>query len=138
MSRQRTVIIGAGMGGLAAAVRLASAGEDVTVLERAATPGGKMRRLMVDGHGIDGGPTVLTMRWVFEQLFADAGASLEDHVTLEPLAILARHGWSGTERLDLHADLDASADAIGDFAGAEEAKRFLAFSAEARRIYQTL
>ena len=138
MSRQRTVIIGAGIGGLAAAVRLASAGEDVTVLERAATPGGKMRRLMVDGHGIDGGPTVLTMRWVFEQLFADAGASLEDHVTLEPLAILARHGWSGTERLDLHADLDASADAIGDFAGAEEAKRFLAFSAEARRIYQTL
>lgn len=138
MSRQRTVIIGAGMGGLTAAVRLASAGEDVLVLERAAAPGGKMRRLMIGPHGIDGGPTVLTMRWVFEQLFAGAGASLQDHVTLEPLAILARHGWSATERLDLHADLAASADAIGDFAGAQEAKRFLAFSAEARRIYNTL
>ena len=134
MSRQRTVIIGAGMGGLAAAVRLASAGEDVLVLERAAAPGGKMRRLMVDGHGIDGGPTVRTMRWVFEQLFAEAGASLADHVTLEPLAILARHAWSESERLDLHADLQHRADAIGDFAGAEEARRFLAFSAEAMEL----
>ena len=138
MPRDRTIIIGAGMGGLAAAVTLAGAGHEVLVLERAAAPGGKMRRLDVHGHFIDGGPTVLTMRWVFEQLFAAAGADLSDHVTLEPLAILARHAWSEGERLDLHADLQASAEAIGDFSGAEEARRFLAFSAEARRIYQAL
>ena len=138
MARDRIVVVGAGVGGLAAALTLASRGEEVLVLERAATPGGKMRRLNVDGQMIDGGPTVLTMRWVFEQLFAEAGANLADHLTLEPLSILARHGWSETERLDLHADLKASADAIGDFSGAEEARRFLAFSAEARRIYETL
>lgn len=126
------------MGGLAAALSLASRGGEVLVLERAAAPGGKMRRLDAAGHLIDGGPTVLTMRWVFEEIFAGAGASLSDHVTLEPLSVLARHGWSQTERLDLHADLSASADAIGDFSGADEAKRFLAFSAEARRIYETL
>jgi len=138
MSRERIVIIGAGMGGLAAALSLAARGEEVLVLERAAAPGGKMRRLDVAGHMIDGGPTVLTMRWVFEQIFAGAGTSLAEHVTLEPLSVLARHGWSETERLDLYADLQASADAIGDFSGSDEAKRFLAFSAEARRIYETL
>ena len=138
MPREKTVIIGAGMGGLAAALSLASRGEEVLVLERAAAPGGKMRRLDVAGHMIDGGPTVLTMRWVFEEIFAGAGATLSDHLTLEPLDVLARHGWSESERLDLHADLAASANAIGDFSGADEAKRFLAFSAEARRIYETL
>ena len=138
MSRDRIVVVGAGMGGLAAALSLASRGEEVLVVERAPAPGGKMRRLDVGGHAIDGGPTVFTMRWVLEQLFAEAGASLGEHVTLEPLAILARHAWSESERLDLHADLQHSADAIGAFSGAEEARRFLAFSAEAKRIYQTL
>lgn len=126
------------MGGLAAALSLVSRGHDVLVLERAQAPGGKMRRLDIAGHGVDGGPTVLTMRWVFEDLFAEAGETLADHVTLEPLAVLARHAWNENERLDLHADLQASADAIGRFAGKEEGKRFLSFAAEARRIYDTL
>ena len=59
-------------------------------------------------------------------------------MTLEPLSILARHAWSDSERLDLHADLAASANAIGAFSGAAEAQRFVDFSAEARRIYRTL
>ena len=126
------------MGGLAAALNLAAKGEEVLVIERQQAPGGKMRRLEVAGQGIDGGPTVLTMRWVLEQLFDEAGASLSDHVTLEPLSTLARHAWSESERLDLHADLAASADAIGTFSGAAEAQRFRDFSAEAKRIYQTL
>ncbi|MCX7350431.1 MAG: FAD-dependent oxidoreductase [Alphaproteobacteria bacterium] len=99
MSRDRIVIVGAGMGGLAAAVSLASRGEEVLVVERQAAPGGKMRRLDVAGRGIDGGPTVFTMRWVLEQLFDEAGASISDHVTLEPLSTLARHAWSESERL---------------------------------------
>lgn len=138
MSRDRTIIIGAGMGGLAAALSLAAKGEEVLVIERQAVPGGKMRRLDVAGHGIDGGPTVLTMRWVLEQLFEEAGATLGDHVTLEPLTTLARHAWRESERLDLDADLEASVDAIGRFSGAAEARRFRDFSAEARRIYRTL
>lgn len=138
MSRDRTIIIGAGMGGLAAALSLAARGQEVLVLERQQAPGGKMRRLMVAGRGIDAGPTVFTMRWVLEQVFAEADASLAEHVTLEPLPILARHAWSESERLDLHADLEASVDAIGTFSGAAEAQRFRDFSAEAKRIYQTL
>jgi 1-hydroxycarotenoid 3,4-desaturase len=132
------IVIGAGMGGLSAAISLASQGEEVLVLERAQVPGGKMRRIDVGGYLIDGGPTVLTMRAVFEQIFDLAGEDLSSQVTLEPLSVLARHAWSAEEHLDLHADLQASADAIGVFAGAAEARRFLDFSVESRRIFKTL
>ena len=69
----RTVIIGAGMGGLAAAIDLAARGVPVTVCERAHAPGGKMRSLDVDGAAVDAGPTVLTYRKGFEALFEAAG-----------------------------------------------------------------
>jgi 1-hydroxycarotenoid 3,4-desaturase len=138
MARETVVVIGAGMGGLACAIDLAKAGLDVIVLERAPRPGGKMREVEVGGTRIDSGPTVFTMRWVFDALFEAAESTLERHITLRPLDILARHAWSGTERLDLFADLGLSADAIGVFAGAAEAKGYLAFSAEARRIFETL
>ena len=133
----RVIVVGAGMGGLAAALDLARQGCDVTVLERAAAPGGKMRDVAVGSARIGAGPTVFTMRWVFEALFQDAGATLSDHLTLTPAKVLARHAWGDT-RLDLHANTDQSADAIGAFAGASEAAGFRAFCTEARRIYQTL
>nr|WP_295661593.1 1-hydroxycarotenoid 3,4-desaturase CrtD [Polymorphobacter sp.] len=132
------VIIGAGVGGLTAAALLAAAGEDVIVCEAAATPGGKLRELKIDGHALDAGPTVFTMRWVFDAIFAAAGASLDDYLTLRPVTTIARHAWGPDARLDLFADIDASADAIGSFAGAAEASRFRAFAAEARRTYTTL
>lgn len=132
----RVVVIGAGMGGLAAALDLARQGADVTVVERADAPGGKMRNLMlIPGRPVGAGPTVFTMRWVFDTLFADAGAALDDHVTLTKATTLARHAW-GTQQLDLFADVERSADAIGAFNG--EAAGFRAFAAEARRIYETL
>ncbi len=138
MNTRRVVIIGAGIGGLAAALELSSQGLDVTVLERAATPGGKMRQLVVGGKSVDAGPTVFTMRHVFEALFARAGASLDQHVTLMPLDILARHAWTDGSRLDLFASVDASVDAIGHFAGKAEAERFRAFTSETRAIYALL
>lgn len=138
MSREKICVIGAGIGGLAAAVDLARGGADVTVLDRAAGPGGKMRQVNVDGAGIDAGPTVFTMRWIFESLFADSGARLDDSLVLQPLDILARHAWRAGGRLDLFADLDRSADAIGAFAGPENARGYRDFCARAQKIYQTL
>ncbi len=131
------VIIGAGIGGLTAAALLAAQGYAVTVCEAAATPGGKLREVVAAGRAIDAGPTVFTMRHVFEEIFAAARANLADHLTLAPVTTLARHAW-GDARLDLFADAAASADAIGAFAGAGEARRFTAFMAEAARTYRTL
>ncbi len=138
MSRKRAIVIGAGIGGLAAALDLADAGWGVSVLERQAAPGGKMRRVQAGDASLDAGPTVFTMRWVFDALFAAAGTTLDAELTLHPADILARHAWSPAETLDLHADLDRSADAVGRFAGTREAAAFRDFSARARRIYETL
>jgi 1-hydroxycarotenoid 3,4-desaturase len=135
---RRIIVIGAGVGGLTAALCLATRGLAVVVVEQAGTPGGKMREIEVDGRHLDGGPTVLTMKWVLDEIFADAGAALAEHVTLRPLDLLARHAWSPNERLDLFADVGRSADAIGDFAGPAEARRYREFCAWTRQIYQTL
>lgn len=138
MPSDRIVVVGAGVGGLVAALELAAAGCDVTVVERAAAPGGKLREVTVGGAGVDSGPTVFTMRRVFEEIFAAAGSSLSDHLTLRPAQTLARHTWGQTQSLDLFADLERSIDAIGSFAGAAEARGYRQFCAAARRIYTTL
>jgi 1-hydroxycarotenoid 3,4-desaturase len=116
-SRPRVVVIGAGIGGLCAALRLAHAGCRVTVVEAAPGPGGKMRTVPSEAGPVDAGPTVLTMRAVFDALFADVGERLEDHLTLIPQSTLARHWWQDGQSLDLHADSEASAAAISAFAG---------------------
>ncbi len=134
----RVVVIGAGMGGLVAALELVSAGFDVTVLERAATPGGKLRQIGIGEARIDAGPTVFTMRWVFEAIFESVGARLEDHLTLTRTERLARHAWDGKATLDLFTDVARSADAIGAFAGAAEARGYRAFAERAGKIFNTL
>ncbi len=137
MRTQRAVVIGAGVGGLAASLDLARAGFRVTILEAADEIGGKVRQVG-DGVRIDAGPTVLTMREVFEQIFDDAADSLDRRVTLRPAEILARHAWNEHARLDLFADPRQSADAIGAFAGSAEARGYQAFRARAAEIFATL
>jgi len=134
----KIVIVGAGVGGLVAALLLAAEGCDVTLVETALSPGGKMRQVLAGGAGVDAGPTVFTMRWVFDEILAAVGCSLSDLVALQPVETLARHTWGERERLDLFADVARSAGAIGDFAGKAEAEGYLQFCKRARAIYQTL
>jgi 1-hydroxycarotenoid 3,4-desaturase len=139
LREHRVVVIGAGIGGLTSALLLAHQGLHVTLVEAADAPGGKMRQVMVDGAAIDAGPTVFTMRWVFEHILERAGASLAALPTLTPLAVLARHAWLRSERtLDLYTDRQRSADAIAQFSSPDEARRFLAFCDLARSAYSHL
>jgi len=137
--RHRVVVVGAGIGGLVSALVLAHRGLDVTVVETAHAPGGKMRQVQVDGVAVDAGPTVFTMRWVLDQMLAPMGTSLSDLLVLEPLQVLARHAWRGTEgHLDIFADVQRSADAIAAFSSPREGRRFLDFCKQTRALYQTL
>ena len=128
------MVIGAGMGGLAAASLLARQGFDVTVLERAAAPGRQDARRGRDRCRTDGVHHALGVRG---SLFAECGARLDEAVGLTQAGILARHAW-GPDRLDLYADIERSAAAIEAFAGPAEARGFRSFCAAARRTYQTL
>ena len=138
MSKQRVVIIGAGMGGLTSALRLSHYGYDVTVLEAAAVPGGKVHTREVGGAKIDSGPTVFTMRWVFEELFHEVGSSLSQELTLTPLSVLARHFWPDGSALDLSANAQESEANIEQWSGPAEALLFRKFCQTAQDTYNCL
>lgn len=82
MKRKRVVIIGGGLGGLAVALRLAAQGWSVTVCEQGASLGGKMNLWISQGFRFDTGPSLITMPWVFAELFKAAGSAIEDHLKL--------------------------------------------------------
>lgn len=132
----RVVVVGAGIGGLACAIDLAALGHEVRVLERFSVAGGKARAIRLGSAAVDAGPTVLTMPWVFDELFENAGASFRSALPLERPDIVARHTWSGGTSLDLHSDVRASADAIGSCFGAAEARAYIEFCADAKGIYE--
>jgi 1-hydroxycarotenoid 3,4-desaturase len=136
---KHVVVVGAGVGGLVCALLLAHAGVRVTLVESAAEPGGKMRQVMVGGSPVDSGPTVFTMKWVFEQIFDQVGCSLNELLKLQPLQVLARHAWADRAKtLDLYSDIQRSADAIANFSSPAEAQRFLGFCRKAKEVYQNL
>jgi 1-hydroxycarotenoid 3,4-desaturase len=132
---QRAVVIGAGIAGLACAARLYAAGYAVTLLERHGTVGGKIRTLPSQAGPIDAGPTVLTMRHLFDDLFAQLDTRLDDHVTLIKQNTLARHFWADGSTLDLFADQDQSTAAVHAFAGPKAARQFERFCARTSRLF---
>ena len=100
----KVVIVGAGMGGLVSALLLSQRGVDVTVVESQSVTGGKIHTTEIGGVHIDSGPTVLTMRWVFDEIMRQVGTELDREIELSPLNVLARHFWSDGTRMDLCAD----------------------------------
>ncbi|MDE8348900.1 MAG: phytoene desaturase family protein [Acidocella sp.] len=138
MAQRKIIVIGAGIGGLVAATQLAHAGLDVTVCETAATAGGKLRELNVGGTAIDAGPTVFTLRTVFDAIFTILGEQLDQHISLEPLDCLARHVWEDGARLDLFADTERNAAAISAFAGLAAAQAYRKFAKRSAEIFATL
>ncbi|WP_299049054.1 1-hydroxycarotenoid 3,4-desaturase CrtD [uncultured Tateyamaria sp.] len=131
----RAVIIGAGIAGLACAVRLRAAGYGVTLLERHGQVGGKIRTLPSAAGPIDAGPTVLTMRHVFDDLFAQLGTRLDDHVTLIKQHELARHFWPDGSTLSLYSDEDSNLDALRAFGGTAAVQDFLTFTKRTRQLF---
>jgi phytoene desaturase len=78
----KIVCIGAGLGGLAAAIRLQAQGHDVVIIEQLDAPGGRAYAFQQDGFSFDAGPTIITAPWLVEELFTLAGKQLPDYVKL--------------------------------------------------------
>ncbi|MEL7446743.1 MAG: 1-hydroxycarotenoid 3,4-desaturase CrtD [Pseudomonadota bacterium] len=135
---KRIVIVGAGMGGLTSAALLGAHGHDVTVVEKEDWVGGKARHVDVDGHPVAAGPTVFTMRDVFDDVFAACGARLDDHINTRQAEVIARHAWDDAEHFDLFADPVRSEEAIGDFAGSKAVQGYRRFRNDARHMFETL
>jgi len=137
------IVVGGGLGGLSAAVSLASQGIRPLLLERSHQLGGKAHTVSIAGAegppvSVAGGPTVLTMINVFEELFQQAGASLYERLELSRAEHLARHFWRGSDPLDLYSDLDRSVEAIRSFAGARASEQFISYHRYSEAIYESV
>jgi phytoene desaturase len=132
----RYIVIGAGIGGLSAAVRLAAAGRKVLMLEQNDTAGGKMGEVRAGGYRWDTGPSVITMRHVFEELFAAAGREMADYLTLQPVEPLTRYFYPDGTVFDASRDLTRTLAQIRkiDERDVEGCLRFLAYVARLHRI----
>jgi phytoene desaturase len=132
---ERVVVVGAGLGGLACALRLAGTGRQVTVLERADGPGGRMGQLAVDGYRFDTGPTVLTMPDLLEETLNAAGERMSDWLDLIRLDPAYRAHFADGSTLDIRASTADTAAEIARLCGPREADGYLRFADYARKLY---
>ncbi|MCO1660131.1 phytoene desaturase family protein [Pseudonocardia humida] len=130
----RVVVVGAGVGGLAAAARLAALGHDVAVHERAATHGGKLGRYRRDGFAFDTGPSLLTLPHVFDDLFAATGGPAD--LVLDPVDPACRYRFADGTVLDLPHDPAAVPAALDAALGPGAGAAWSALHARSGRLWQ--
>lgn len=137
----RIVVVGAGVGGLATAARLAATGHQVTVFEAADTVGGKLGRYAHDtpagSFHFDTGPSLLTLPEVFHDLFEATGAKLDEYLDLVPLDPIVRHVFAdGGPALDSCADPVEFTARIGAAFGDRAAADWQRLWRRAARVWQ--
>ncbi len=116
------IVIGAGLGGLAAAMRLGARGYHVTVIDKLDVPGGRGSCIHQDGHRFDLGPTIITVPKVYEELWAACGRDFHDDVTLTPLDPFYEIRWPDGTKFAAQQDTDKLREEVrrispGDVAG---------------------
>ena len=129
------VVIGAGLGGLSAACRLAGKGHEVTVLEAGSAPGGRAGQLEMGGYRFDTGPTVLTMPHLVEDCFRAAGTEMADFLELLPVDPMYRACFADGTELRVRNGHEAMRAEIATVCGSREADAFDKFVEWLRRLY---
>ncbi len=130
------VVVGAGLGGLAAALHLAGSGRHVTVVEREAVPGGRAGLLRDHGYHFDTGPTVLTMPELVAEALAAVDEDLDDWLTLRRLDPAYRARFADGSTIDVRADLDAMVDEIRGACGPKDADGYRRFVNHLGALYR--
>jgi len=131
----RVVVVGAGVGGLAAAARLAAQGHRVVLVEQAEGVGGKLGVERHDGFVFDTGPSLVTMPHLLEELFADTGAPLSQALDLQRLDVACRYTFPDGVVLDLPGELAAIPAALDAALGPGRGAQWTAFLRRAERIW---
>ena len=135
----KVVVIGAGFGGLASALRCAARGQSVTVLDRISGPGGRGREFVRSTNGLefkyDAGPTVLTAPQLFEELFTLFGEKLSDHIELMPVAPWYQMRFADGSQLDYGGSTEKIQSEIAKFS-VEDAKAYPAFLAHSQKLFE--
>ncbi|MGY1691790.1 phytoene desaturase family protein [Geodermatophilus sp. SYSU D01105] len=132
----RVVVVGAGLAGLSAALRLRGAGREVTVVERGPGPGGRAGRVEERGYALDTGPSVFTAPELLADTLAAVGEKLDDRLTLVPLETTYRAQFADGSHLDVHADVDAFAAEVEALCGPAEAAALRRYLADLATLYR--
>ena len=130
----KAIVIGAGFGGIAAALRLRAKGYSVTLIDRCAALGGRAQVYEREGFRHDAGPTVITAPFLFEELFALFGERFADHVKLVPLTPWYRFQFADGDTFDYGGTLEATLAEIERIEPRDRAG-YLALLEHSRRIY---
>ncbi len=132
--QEQIIVVGAGLGGLAAAIRLAAQGRRVLVLEKNERVGGKLNLVQEQGYSFDTGPSLLTMPWVIADLFRAAGRDMSDYLALQQLEPTCRYRWPDGTSFNAYQRLPQLLQEIERLDPADVAG-FLDFLAYSGRIY---
>ncbi len=133
---EKVVVVGAGLAGLSAALRLAGAGRDVTVIERESVPGGRNGLLQQDGYSFDTGPTVLTMPSLIQDAFSAVGEDMKDWLELMPVSPLYRAFYHDGSQIDVHADTAEMEQEIREKVSASEAAGYRDYVDFVTKLYK--
>jgi len=129
------IIIGAGLGGLSAACRLAKTGFSVTVLEKNEAVGGKVNFVEANGYKFDTGASLLTMRHVLEDLFEFCGKRVEDYLEIVPLEPICRYFWSDGTRFDASQNIEKTEIEIAKLEPSD-VENFRKYLADSKQKYE--
>ncbi len=132
---KRVLVIGAGLGALGGALRLAKMGFDVTLFEKNETAGGKLNEKKLGGYRFDAGPSLLTMPFVIDELFEFCGFSRKDFLEFMPIEPICRYFYPDGARLDASSHIEKMKREIAQLSprDAEVYENFLAYT---ERIYK--
>ena len=135
MSQQKVCVIGSGIGGLAAAIRLASRGFAVTVFEKNEAPGGKLGLLEREGYRFDTGPSLFTQPANLEELFELAGEPIDDHFRYRRVDIACRYFYENGRQVNGYTRRAAFAKELQQVTG-EDPAAVIRYLEEAEKVYE--
>jgi diapolycopene oxygenase len=133
-NHKKVVVIGGGLGGLSAAISLAQSGYQVSLYEKNDHLGGKLNRTEQDGFGFDLGPSILTMKQIFERLFNKQGKDMADYIPTKRLDLEWRSFFPDRTIIDLYGDLNKMLQ-MNDSLDEQDIEEYREFLAYAKELY---